>query len=155
MDFVPAALADLGAEILFHRVAIRPGKPILFARLPNGTLVIGLPGNPIAVAVGLRFFAVAVLRRLQDRVAEQFHAARLKTELKKKKGLRFFTKARAEVDVEGQLLVEILAGQESFKISPLMQANCWAVINEDCASAMPGQLIQVAPLYPSRFLQPS
>lgn len=155
MDFVPAALTDLGAEILFHRVAIRPGKPILFARLPNGTLVIGMPGNPIAVAVGLRFFAVAVLRRLQDRVAEQFHTARLKTELKKKKGLRFFAKARAEVDLEGQLLVEILEGQESFKISPLMQANCWAVINEDCASAMPGQLAQVAPLYPSRFLQPS
>ena len=117
--------------------------------------MIGLPGNPIAVAVGLRFFAVAVLRRLQGHVAEQFHSARLKTELKKKKGLRFFAKACAEVNSEGQLLVEILAGQESFKISPLMQANCWAIIDEDCTSAMPGQLVQVAPLHPSRFLQPS
>ena len=155
MDFVPAALADLGAQILFHRVAIRPGKPILFAQLPSGTLVIGLPGNPIAVAVGLRFFAVAVLRRLQGHVAEQFHSARLKTGLEKRKDLRFFAKACAEVNSEGQLLVEILAGQESFKISPLMQANCWAIINEDCTSAMPGQLVQVAPLHPSRFLQPS
>ncbi len=155
MDFVPAALADLGAEILFHRVAIRPGKPILFARLPSGTLVFGLPGNPIAVAVGLRFFAVAALRRLQGRVAEQFHSATSRTGLEKKKGLRFFAKGRAEVNSEGQLMVEILPGQESFKISPLMQANCWAVIEENYTSVMPGQLVQVAPLYPSRFLQPS
>ncbi len=155
MDFVPAALADLGAEVLFHCVAIRPGKPILFARLPSGTLVFGLPGNPIAVAVGLRFFAMAALRRLQGRVAEQFHPATSKTGLEKKKGLRFFAKGRAEVNSEGQLVVEILPGQESFKISPLMEANCWAVIEENCTSVIPGQLVRVAPLYPSRFLQPS
>ena len=155
MDFVPAALADLGADILFHRVAIRPGKPILFARLPSGTLVFGLPGNPISVAVGLRFFVVAALRRLQGRVAEQFHWATLKTGLEKKKGLRFFAKGRAEVNSEGQIMVEILPGQESFRISPLMEANCWAVIKENYTSVTPGQLAQVAPLYPSRFLQPS
>ena len=155
MDFVPTALADLGADILFHRVAIRPGKPILFARLPTGTLAFGLPGNPIAVAVGLRFFVIAALRRLQGRVAEQFHWATSKTRLEKKKSLRFFAKGRAEVDSEGQIMVEILPGQESFKISPLMEANCWAVIEENCTSVTPGQLVQVAPLYPSRFLQPS
>lgn len=46
-DFTKAALRDLGAEIFFERVALRPGKPTVFARLPNGTLVFGLPGNPV------------------------------------------------------------------------------------------------------------
>jgi molybdopterin molybdotransferase len=53
-DFVPQALERIGAQTLFHKVAIRPGKPLLFAKLPGDVLLFGLPGNPIAVAVGLR-----------------------------------------------------------------------------------------------------
>ena len=62
-DVVPAALAGLGADILFHKVSIRPGKPLLFARLPAGQYLLGLPGNPVAVAAGLRFFGAPLLRR--------------------------------------------------------------------------------------------
>ena len=55
-DFIPDALRELGAEILFHKVAMRPGKPLLFARLPGGALYFGLPGNPVSSAVGMRVF---------------------------------------------------------------------------------------------------
>jgi len=65
LDLLPAAVRELGGEILFHKVAIRPGKPLLHARLPGGSLLFGLPGNPLAVAVGLRFFVVPALRALQ------------------------------------------------------------------------------------------
>ncbi len=54
-DFVPSVLIDMGAEILFHKVRIRPGKPILMAKFPDGKIVFGLPGNPVSVAVGFRF----------------------------------------------------------------------------------------------------
>jgi molybdopterin molybdotransferase len=50
-DLVPAALADLGGEVLFHRLRVRPGKPILAARLRD-TWVVGLPGNPVSAFVG-------------------------------------------------------------------------------------------------------
>lgn len=151
MDFVPMALEQLGADILFHRVAIRPGKPILFARLPNGTLVFGLPGNPIAVAVGLRFFVVPALRLLQGLPAESHLYAKLRAPIGKKSGLRFFAKARASSNTDGQLEVEALPGQESFKISPLMTANCWLIVDEETDELAAGSLVQLAPLYPDSF----
>ena len=151
MDFVPAALEQLGADILFHRVAIHPGKPILFARLPSGTLVFGLPGNPIAVAVGLRFFVVPALRQMQGLAEEAYLTASVKTAVGKKQGLRFFAKAHATSDANGQLQVEALPGQESFKISPLMTANCWLIADEDAAEVAAGSLVKIAPLYPGSF----
>src|SRR5207245_5548999 len=63
-DFTKAALKELGAEVFFERVALRPGKPTVFARLGN-TLVFGLPGNPVSVAVTFNLFARTALRAMQ------------------------------------------------------------------------------------------
>ncbi len=64
-DVTKAALKELDAEIIFERVALRPGKPSVFARLPNGTLVFGLPGNPVSVAVTFNLFARTALLAMQ------------------------------------------------------------------------------------------
>ena len=64
-DVTKAALHELQAEIFFERVALRPGKPTVFARLPNGTLVFGLPGNPVSVAVTFNLFARTALLAMQ------------------------------------------------------------------------------------------
>lgn len=144
MDFVPRALELMGADILFHRVAIRPGKPILFARLPNGTWFFGLPGNPIAVAVGLRFFVAPALRILQGRPREEFRMARLTDTLHKKHGMTFFAKASLLSTDAGQLEVRILPGQESFKIKPLMEADCWAIVAGDLELLERGTPVSVA-----------
>ena len=63
-DFTKAALKELGAEIFFERVALRPGKPTVFGRIGK-TLVFGLPGNPVSVAVTFNLFARAALRAMQ------------------------------------------------------------------------------------------
>jgi molybdenum cofactor synthesis domain-containing protein len=63
-DFTKAALKELGAEIFFERVALRPGKPTVFARL-GSTLVFGLPGNPVSVAVTFNLFVRTALRAMQ------------------------------------------------------------------------------------------
>src|SRR5437016_13688767 len=63
-DFTKAALKELGAEIFFERVALRPGKPTVFARL-NNALIFGLPGNPVSVAVTFSLFARTALRAMQ------------------------------------------------------------------------------------------
>src|SRR5437870_8332716 len=62
-DFTKAALKELGAEIFFERVALRPGKPTVFARLGDA-LVFGLPGNPVSVAVTFNLFARTALRAM-------------------------------------------------------------------------------------------
>jgi molybdopterin molybdotransferase len=61
-DHVPLCLAGLGAEILFHGVAIKPGKPTLFARRA-GRWVFGLPGNPVSAFVIFEMFVKPFLYR--------------------------------------------------------------------------------------------
>jgi len=63
-DFTKAALIDLGAEIFFERVALRPGKPTVFGRLGD-TLIFGLPGNPVSVSVTFHLFVRTALRAMQ------------------------------------------------------------------------------------------
>jgi len=67
-DLTKSALKELDAEIFFERVALRPGKPTVFARLPNGTLVFGLPGNPVSVSVTFNLFARTALLAMQNAV---------------------------------------------------------------------------------------
>lgn len=90
-DFIPASLKRLAARIHFHRVNIRPGKPVLFATLANGSLFFGLPGNPVSAAVGFRFFVGPALRALQNLEPEQPLMARLTSEFVK---IRCFSPVR-------------------------------------------------------------
>jgi molybdopterin molybdotransferase len=55
-DLVPQVLQQMGAQIVFHRVAIKPGKPVLVARR-GAAWVVGLPGNPVSALVAWRLFA--------------------------------------------------------------------------------------------------
>ena len=62
-DFVPAGVTAVGARTLVHGVAMKPGKPFLFALAPKGQLIFGLPGNPLSAATGLYEFVLPALRR--------------------------------------------------------------------------------------------
>lgn len=62
-DYVPDAILGLGGEIAFHRLPIRPGKPVLGASL-GGKLLLGLPGNPVSVSVTARVLGLPLLERL-------------------------------------------------------------------------------------------
>lgn len=148
-DFIPSILKEFGAEILFHRVAIKPGKPVLFARLSDGRYFFGLPGNPISAAIGLRFFLMPLLRRLLGLADEQPRSAELSADFNKKGPLRLFLKARTQINTQGINQVDILPGQESFKIAPLLQTNAWAVFTEPAAAFSAGQAVQY---YPRRLL---
>ena len=63
-DLVRATLAELGAQEVFWRVAVKPGKPIAFA-VRGSSLVFGLPGNPVSSLVGFELFVRPALRALQ------------------------------------------------------------------------------------------
>lgn len=142
-DFVPQALERLGAHTLFHKVAIRPGKPLLFAKLPGDVLLFGLPGNPIAVAVGLRFFVEPALRVMLGLPPETPYRVPLSKPYSKKPRLRFHLKSRLHIDAHGRLAVEVLEGQESYRIRPLSDANAWAVVPADVDALPAGALVDV------------
>ncbi|MCB0403923.1 MAG: molybdopterin molybdotransferase MoeA [Bdellovibrionales bacterium] len=144
-DFVEPALGDLGLEILFHKVAIRPGKPILFASHgQNGPLFFGLPGNPISAAVGLEFFVRPAMRRMMGLPEISYGTAVLANDCKKPRHLLTFCKASVVSDGSAQLKVRVLPGQASFMVSPLLEANCWAILDDEREELEAGQRVQFA-----------
>ena len=145
-DFIPSSLENLGGKILFHKVAIRPGKPVLYARLPDGTHYLGLPGNPVSAAVGLKFFGQPLLRRMTGQPVLKPVKASLYRPFQKSHNLRFFTKAKLSSDAAGGLRVEILPGQQSFKIHPLLKTNSWAVIPEATKDLLTGDIVDTYPI---------
>ena len=60
-DFIPGILQSLGVEILFHKGAIKPGKPVLCGKMPAGGMVFALPGNPYSCLVTFKLFIEAYL----------------------------------------------------------------------------------------------
>ena len=145
-DFIPAALTEMGAEILFHKLWIRPGKPVLMAKFPNGQIVFGLPGNPVSVAVGFRFLAAQAIRIAQGRKLEKPIASKNSISYKKSEKFCLFAKAIARVDEDGQIHTEVMSGQESFKVKPFRDANCWAMIPEGIETIKKGESISIYPL---------
>jgi len=108
-DFTKAALKELGAEIFFERVALRPGKPTVFARLGDA-LVFGLPGNPVSVAVTFNLFARTALRVMQGAKAATLptDTAMLTRDLKGSIDRESYLPAILRTDEKGTLLAEPL-----------------------------------------------
>ncbi len=111
-DFTKAALGALGAEIFFERVALRPGKPTVFARLPGErpTLVFGLPGNPVSVSVTFNLFARAAIRAMQGALAPALEEERaiLSRPAKGAAERTSYLPAALSTDEAGRLLAETL-----------------------------------------------
>lgn len=150
-DFVRAGLEAIGAEILFHKVKMRPGKPILFARLPNGMLYFGLPGNPVATATGLRFFVRPCLDAALCEEAEKPLYAKVENSFQKKAGMRMFLKGDAGCDARGQFSVRIMEGQQSFRVSPFADMNAWVVAPADSEQLKTGDYVEIHPFDRSQF----
>jgi molybdenum cofactor synthesis domain-containing protein len=109
-DFTKAALQALGAEVFFERVALRPGKPTVFARLPGGALVFGLPGNPVSVSVTFNLFARTALRRMQGarEAAPAMESAVLTRAAKGAAERESYLPCALSTDAGGRLLAEPL-----------------------------------------------
>ncbi len=63
-DYVPEVVRQVGGEVVFHGLPVRPGKPILGAATASGKLIVGLPGNPVSATIGCDRFAVPLLAKM-------------------------------------------------------------------------------------------
>jgi molybdopterin molybdotransferase len=130
-DLVENALKAMGAEFFFDAVAIRPGKPAVFA-MCQGKPVFGLPGNPVSTMVTFELFvtpAIDLLGGAEARPLPLVHA-RLAETMNEKKGLVHFLPAR--VEWQGRMPeVKPLKWQGSGDIAALGRANCFLVVPED------------------------
>ncbi len=145
-DFVPDTLRRFHAELLFHKVAMRPGKPVLCARLADGPLIIALPGTPMAVAAGLRFIVTPSLRAMIGQGEEKNLQAVLDTPQQPKAGLRHFLRARLYQGLDGYLHAVIFSQQQPFRIHPFAEADAWVVLPEDIGECVAGARVDVVSL---------
>lgn len=125
VDFIPKAVEALGGQIHLHRLAIKPAKPLLVATFPSGTILLGLPGNPVSQLVA---FAIAALPLLQGRASLEITPtkARLTGDAKAKGPLLTFLRAQAAVE-DCVFTARVLSGQESHRVSNLAEANAWVL----------------------------
>lgn len=98
-DFMPRLLAELG-EVLIWKVAMRPGMPLLFARIGR-TLVFGLPGNPVSVVAVFLSLVRPALRVMQGASPPSMTRARLTQALHKTHNRLEFRRATLSVDDQG------------------------------------------------------
>src|SRR2546429_1041033 len=127
-DLVESVLKALGAEFFFDAVAIRPGKPAVFA-ICQGKPVFGLPGNPVSTMVTFQLFVTPAIDLLSGAEGHSLPLveARMGEALNERPGLAHFLPARIEWHgAEPQ--VSALKWQGSGDIAALAGANCFLVV---------------------------
>jgi molybdopterin molybdotransferase len=127
-DLVRGALADLGAEEVLWRVAVKPGKPVAFA-VRGSTLVFGLPGNPVSSLVDFELFvrpALLALQRSSD-PGPAFLPGRLGAPLRRNEHRDELVRARTRVERDAVVL-EPLRGQESHMIVRSAEASALVLV---------------------------
>ena len=149
-DFTKDALRALGAEFFFERVALRPGKPTVFARLrgQHNTLVFGLPGNPVSVSVTFNLFARTALRALQglSDAAPFEERAVLVRAAKGTQERASYLPAILSTDVEGRQLAEVLKWGGSSDFVAFARATALVIIPAGVKSLDAGEVVRVVRL---------
>jgi len=141
-DFVPSVVKKFNLSNFFKGVSIRPGKPVLFAKFKNFEKVIfGLPGNPISSSACFRFFVYPYLLNILGVKKEKPFKAILKNSFSKNKKLIRFLKARLTSTADGKLEVQVLKGQESFRIKSFVESNVWGLFKDEQSNFRKGELI--------------
>jgi molybdenum cofactor synthesis domain-containing protein len=143
-DFTKPALREIGAEIFFERVSLRPGKPTVFAKLDD-TLIFGLPGNPVSVAVTFYLFVRAALLKIQgakDCELRKGFAVAAK-EIKGTKERDSFLPVFVEANEKGKLVIESLHFGGSSNFIAFSRANALAFVPKGNIYK-PGDVVEIA-----------
>jgi molybdopterin molybdotransferase len=147
-DHVKGALAELGVEERFWRVAMRPGGPTWFGVLPREdgrpTLVFGLPGNPVSAMVTFHLFARPALRALTDLDPDAARTqATLATTYRKKPGKAQYLRCRLELTDQGRRAHLTREAQGSHVLTSMLAADALALIPAEREEIAVGEQVEV------------
>ncbi len=146
-DLVGPALKDRGLDLAFWKIAMRPGKPLMFGRL-GPQRVIGLPGNPVSSLICARIFLLPLIGALLGRAAAN-DAPRLLpvTVALAKNGPRaHYMRAKTEIGADGVARVTPVRSQDSSLLSPLAEADGLIIRPIGGAAVAAGADVPVLPL---------
>ena len=149
-DLVEQALEELKAEFFFTGAKIQPGRPVVFGKCgaarDEETYLFGLPGNPVSTMVTFELFARPILESLAGATLRKlrFVHARLKSEIRVKRGLKRFLPAILSGEFETSQ-VELVRWQGSGDVAATARANCLLVIPDDREIIAAGEFVAIVP----------
>ena len=148
-DIVRAGLGDQGFELDFWRIAMRPGKPLMFGAIGE-TPVLGLPGNPVSALVcGLVFLRPAIHTMLGITDGESPAAsARLGCHLPANDDRQDYLRAKLSREGDGTLVATPYPVQDSSMLSGLAHADCLVIRAPDAPPAEAGETVDIIPFGP-------
>jgi molybdopterin molybdotransferase len=146
-DHTQAMMKKLG-DVAFWRIAMRPGRPMAVGRIAQGersAVLLGLPGNPVAVMVTFAAFVRPALQRLMGWQAPALPLLKAKSleALRKKPGRTEYQRGIVSTDSGGQLQVKTTGNQGSGVLSSMVQANGLIVLGHDQADVAVGDEVDV------------
>ena len=142
-DYTKLVLEQIG-EIAFWKIAMKPGKPFAFGKLPN-SVFFGLPGNPVSAMVTADILAIPALIKLQNCHSTPAITLKAKTitELKKSPGRMDFQRGVISYDNTGELMVNSTGSQGSGILTSISSANCYIVLPAEQGRVPAGEIVNV------------
>lgn len=143
-DLVGSVLEERGLELSFWKVAMRPGKPLLFGRLPGGPPVLGFPGNPVSAVVCALVFLRPALRAMLGLSPEEGpEPARLGRDLPANDRREDYLRADLAPGEDGLPVATPFELQDSSVVSLLAAAECLVVRPPEAPAAKAGEPVQI------------
>ncbi|UXN63921.1 molybdopterin molybdotransferase MoeA [Phyllobacterium sp. A18/5-2] len=134
-DLVQPALAARGMELDFWKIALRPGKPLMFGHLDR-MKILGLPGNPVSSLICAHVFLTPLIHALTGRSHEpNLRVAKLGSDMAMNDQRQDYVRARVVIGADGQLTATPFALQDSSMLKFLADAN-GLIIRQPHASAV-------------------
>ena len=141
-DYVHGALQNCGVDLDFWKIAMRPGKPLMYGRktVSGKTVhVIGLPGNPVSSLVcSLVFLRPLVAKLSGTDLTADIRPAKLGQSMNANDHRRDFVRATVEKAIDGTLIVKPFPVQDSSMLSALVRSNALLIREENAPAATLG-----------------
>ncbi|MBF7074508.1 molybdopterin molybdotransferase MoeA [Glaciecola sp. MH2013] len=144
-DYTREVLDEYGS-IDFWKLAIKPGKPLAFGRLPN-SYFFGLPGNPVSSAVTFDQIAKEAILHIAGCNTKQptLFAAIAATRFKKRPGRTDYQRVAYFKNDDGELCVKHVGTQSSGVLSSFSRSNCYAVLEQERGTVEIGETVSILP----------
>jgi molybdopterin molybdotransferase len=145
-DLVRQALEEEGISLDFWKIAMRPGKPLMFARRQKQRIV-GLPGNPVSALVCARVFIKPLLDRLLGRQDKEFTLlASLAAPMRANDERQEYARGTLKKGDDGSLAVMPFPTQDSSMLALLARADCLIVRPPHAPAAEIGEKVETIPI---------
>ena len=142
-DLVGDVMKELNTQIYFEKVALRPGKPVVFGK-KDKTIIFALPGNPVASFVTFELFIYPAIRKMMgfSAIHRTTLKASLETEILVKRKRREYRPAFLRMQ-DNAWFVSPVEWHGSADLLSTTRANCLLVVREDAEKLAAGQLVDV------------